>query len=149
VNARQGDIISGIVALGIVGFIYVGSLDMPEGPAAFPKLIAGGLLLCSFILIGRTFFDKKESPKMFTDIHWPVITLVAGAWIAVIFFVEALGFLIPGVFFVGLVTWNLTGRPKDAKALAMLAAFIVGLSVVLWVVFHKALGVESPSGFLF
>ena len=148
-NARHGDIISGIVALGIVGFIYAGSLDMPEGPAAFPKLIAAGLVLCSVILIGRTLFSKKESPRMFTDIHWPVITLVAGMWIAVIFFVEALGFLIPGVFFVGVVTWNLTGRPKDAKALARLAAFVVGLSVVLWVVFHKLLGVDSPSGFLF
>jgi hypothetical protein len=149
VNARQGDIISGIVALGIVAFIYVGSLDMPEGPAAFPKLIAIGLLLCSLILIGRSALSKKESPKMFTDIHWPVITLVAGMWIAVIFFVEALGFLIPGVFFVGLVTWNLTGRPKDAQSLARLAAFVVGLSIVLWVVFHKLLGVESPSGILF
>jgi hypothetical protein len=121
-NARQGDIISGFVALGIVAFIYFGSLEMPEGPVAFPHFIAIGLLICSIILMGRAFLNKKESPQIFNDIHWPVISLVGGMWIAVIFFVEALGFLIPGVFFVGLVTWNLTSRPKDRKSLACLTS---------------------------
>lgn len=148
-NARQGDIVSGLVALGLVVFMYIGSMDMPEGPAAFPQFIAVGLLLCSFILIGRALLNKKETPKVFSDIHWPIISLVGGTWIAVIFFVEALGFLIPGFFFVGLVTWTLTGRPKDAKSLATITAFMVGISIVLWVVFHNLLGVESPSGFLF
>ena len=148
-NVRQGDIISGLVALGLVAFIYVGSTDMPEGPAGFPRLIAVGLLVCSVLLVGRALLDKNASPKVFSDIHWSTISLVGGVWIVVIFFVEALGFLIPGVFFVGLVTWNLTGRPKDGKAMAKLTAFVVGNSIVLWVVFHKLLGVESPSGFLF
>lgn len=148
-NARQGDIISGLVSLGLVSFIYIGSTDMPEGPAGFPRLIAVGLLVCSVLLLGRALLDKNASPKVFSDIHWSTVSLVGGVWIAMIFFVEALGFLIPGVFFVGLVTWNLTGRPKDGKAMATLAAFVVGNSIVLWVVFHKLLGVESPSGFLF
>ncbi len=50
-NVRQGDLISGIFALGIVVLIYSESLDMPEGPAAFPQLIAVGLLICSIILM--------------------------------------------------------------------------------------------------
>ncbi|MFP6890992.1 MAG: tripartite tricarboxylate transporter TctB family protein [Nitrospinota bacterium] len=148
-NARQGDIISGLVALGLVAFIYIGSTNMPEGSAGFPRLIAIGLLVCSVLLVGRALLDKKASPQIFSDIHWSTIRLVGGVWIVVIFFVEALGFLIPGVFFVGLVTWNLTGRPKDGKTMAKLTAFVVGNSIVLWIVFHKLLGVESPSGFLF
>jgi len=148
-NARQGDIISGLVALGLVAFIYVGSRDMPEGPAGFPRLLAVGLLVCAVLLMGRTLLDKNASPKVFSDIHWPTISLVGGVWITVIFFVETLGFLIPGVFFVGLVTWNLTGRPKDRKRMTKLAAFVVGNSAILWIVFHKLLGVEPPSGFLF
>ena len=148
-NARQGDIISGLLALGLVAFVFIASTELPGGSAGFPRLIAIGLLICTVILIGRALLSKKESSILFTDIHWPTILLVGGVWIAVIFFVDTMGFLIPGVVFVGVVTWNLTGRPKEGKALARLAAFVVGLSLTLWVVFHKLLGVESPSGYLF
>jgi len=148
-NTKQADIISAVVTIGLVVFIFIGSLDMPEGAAAFPRIIAVGLLVCSLILLGRTLLDKQDSSKIFSDINWPVICLVGGTWIAAIFFVDALGFLIPGVFFVGLVTWNLTGRPNDGRSLATLAAFVVGILFVLWVVFHKLLGVQSPSELLF
>ena len=148
-NARHGDIIAGLFALGLVVFVFVGSTEMPAGPAGFPRLIAIGLLVCAVILVGRALLSKNQAVNLFKDIHWPTISLVGGMWIAVIFFVEKLGFLIPGIFFVGLVTWTLAGRPKDGKALARLAAFVVGLSIALWVVFHKLLGVESPTGHLF
>ncbi len=122
---------------------------MPSGPAGFPRLIAIGLLVCAVILVARALLDKKESPLLFADINWPTICLVGGLWITVIFFVGELGFLIPGALFIGVVTWTLTGRPKEGKALAKLAAFVGGVLIVLWVVFHKLLGVESPAGHLF
>jgi Tripartite tricarboxylate transporter TctB family len=148
-NARRGDIVAGMVAAGLVAFVFVASEEMPDGPAGFPRLIAIGLLICSVILIGRAILIKKDSPILFTDIHWPTILLLAGVWIGVIFLVESLGFLIPGIVFVGLTAWYLLGRPTGAKVLVRLVAFVIGVSFVLWVVFHKLLGVESPSGFFF
>ena len=148
-NARQGDIVVGVATLGLVALVFTASSEMPSGPAGFPRLIATALLVCAVFLVGRALLDKKQSPVLFTDISWRTICLVGGLWIAVIFVVEELGFLIPGAVFMGLVTWALTGRPKDPKALAKLAAFVAGASIVLWVVFHKLLGVESPAGNLF
>jgi hypothetical protein len=148
-NAQQGNIVAGLVALGLVTFVFVASEEMPDGPAGFPRLIAIGLLICSIILIGRAILSKKDSPILFTDIRWSTILLLAGVWIGVIFLVESLGFLIPGTFFVGLTAWFLLGRPTDGKTLARLVVFVIGVSLGLWVVFHKLLGVESPSGFFF
>lgn len=148
-NARRGDIVAGLVAIGLVAFVFVASKEMPDGPAGFPRLIAIGLLICSTIMIGRAGLSKKESPILFTDIHWSTILLVGGVWIGVIFLVERLGFLIPGIVFVGLTAWYLLGRPTNSKAIVTLVSFVAGVSVVLWVVFHKLLGVESPSEFFF
>ena len=148
-NARHGDIVAGVAALGLVAFVFTASAEMPSGPAGFPRLIAIALLVCAVILVARALLSKKESPILFTDINWPTICLVGGLWIAVIFVVEELGFLIPGALFIGIVAWILTGRPKEGKALAKLAAFIGGVLIVLWVVFHKLLGVDSPAGHFF
>ena len=138
-----------MVAVGLVAFVFIASEEMPDGPAGFPRLIAIGLLICSVILIGRAVLSKKEAPILFTDIHWPTILLVGGLWIGVIFLVERLGFLVPGSVFVGFTAWYLLGRPTNKKAIVTLISFVVGVSIVLWVVFHKLLGVESPSGFFF
>ena len=85
-NARHGDILVGVAALGLVAFVFTASAEMPSGPAGFPRLIAIALLVCAVILVARALLSKKESPILFTDINWPTICLVGGLWISTAIF---------------------------------------------------------------
>jgi hypothetical protein len=148
-NARQGDIAVGFFSLALVAYLYVATSDMPEGPAGFPRLIALGLLICGLILIARALLNKAESKLIFSDIRWSVILTVGLLWALVILLVSSLGFLIPGTVFMASIAWYLMGRPRDTQNIIRIGLFTAGMTLTLWLVFHKLLGVESPAGFLF
>lgn len=148
-NARQGDLVVGFVVLGLVAYIFAATAEMPTGPAGFPRLIAIGLLICGLILFVRAYLNKRDSAPLFTDISWPTICFVGGLWLLLIILAVHIGFLLPGAAFLGIVAWQLTGRPRSLPKLARILAFAIGVSIGLWLIFHKLLGVESPGGFLF
>ncbi|MDP6927252.1 MAG: hypothetical protein QGG84_09210, partial [Rhodospirillales bacterium] len=63
--------------------------------------------------------------------------------------VARMGFLVPGVLFLALLAWLLLGRPKGVRECALIFAYAIGVSAVLWLIFGILLGVESPGRFLF
>lgn len=145
-NARHGNLVSGIAALGLVAFIFYFSDDMPSTAAAFPRFIAILLLIASLILIVRSVLDKRRQATLFEDIHWPTASILVGAWLVTIFVIERFGFVIPGAVFMALVTWILSGRPRDARMLAKIGAFVIGVLATYWIIFHLVLNVASPTG---
>jgi len=145
-NARQGDIIVGVSSLALVVYLYIATNDMPEGPAGFPRLIALGFLVCGLILLARALLNKTETKLIFADINWPIICTLGACWMVVIWLVTSLGFLIPGSVFIAVMAWFLMGRPKETAEIARIGLFTVGMTVGLWIVFHKLLGVETPAG---
>lgn len=145
-NARQGNLVSGIAALGLVAFIFYYSMDMPSTAAAFPRFIASLLLVAAIILIVRSSLDRRPQPQLFEDIHWPTVLIVGCAWLITIFVVEQLGFLLPGVVFIAAVTWVLSGRPKDVKSFAKIGLFAVCMLALYFGIFHILLDVGSPAG---
>lgn len=144
-NSRQGNLISGVVALGLVAFILYFSMDMPKTAAAFPRFIAAVLCVASLIMIVRTLTDKAPSKRLFDDIHWSTIAILGVAWVITILAIDMLGFIVPGIVFVAVISWYLGGKPKDKKSLAKIAAFAVGILISYWIVFHVVLTVSSPT----
>lgn len=144
-NAKQGNIVSGIAALGLVAFIFYYSEDMPSTAAAFPRFVGILLLVASLILIVRSIIDKRPQKNLFEDLHWPTVAILAGAWLVTIFVIEKLGFVIPGVVFITLGTWVLSGRPKDMKSIVKIGIFAVGMLLAYWCIFHLLLNISSPT----
>lgn len=144
-NARQGNLVSGIVALGLVAFIFYFSEDMPSTAAAFPRFIAILLLVASLILIVRAIMDRRPQANLFADLQWSTVAILGGTWIVTIFVIEQLGFIVPGTAFILLGTWVLSGKPKDAKSLAKIAVFAVGMLAAYWAIFHLLLNISSPA----
>ncbi len=148
-NAKQGDIISGLSILVFAGYILWESDKMPEGPAGFPQLIAIGLVIFGAILLIRALISKQESAVLFQGIDWKKLLTTLGGWLLVVIFIAEVGFFALSGVFLAVMAWYLRGCPKDMRALAEIGAFAIGMGAGLWVVFTIVLDREYPSGFLF
>ncbi|MDP6787697.1 MAG: tripartite tricarboxylate transporter TctB family protein [Rhodospirillales bacterium] len=143
------DLAGGFFVFGLVAFIYFATSEMPSGPAGFPRLIAAGLAICGLILIVRALISKAAAARSKAAVNWRLSGLVAGVWLVLIGLVARMGFLVPGVLFLALLAWLLLGRPKGVRECALIFAYAIGVSAVLWLIFGILLGVESPGRFLF
>lgn len=147
-NAKQGDIISGLCVMAFAGFILWEAEKMPAGPAGFPQLIAIGLVVFGAILFIRALLSKVEPAAIFQGINWQVLLTTLGVWLIVVIFIDKVGFFALSGVFLALMAWYLRGRPKDMKALLEIGAFAVGMIIGLWVLFTIVLDREYPSGLL-
>jgi putative tricarboxylic transport membrane protein len=122
------------------------------GPAAFPMLIGGGLVLCGVLIafgIGHNFEVPEEAEEDATP---------AGGWfrrlaglralvppallLFYVFAVDLLGFLPTAALIVFTAALALGARPRLAVPIAILAPALVHL------VFYKLLRVPLPAGLL-
>jgi hypothetical protein len=149
VNARQGDIVSGLVVLAFAAFVLWESEKMPAGPAGFPQLIAISLLVLGGLLFVRALINKKATAVLFQELNWKVLLTTAGLWLLVVVFIDKVGFFALSGLFMAVMAWFLRGRPKTGKALMEISVFAVGMGFGLWVIFTIVLDRDYPSGFLF
>jgi len=149
VNARQGDLISGLCVMAFAGFVLWEAEKMPSGPAGFPQLIAIGLIFFGGILFIRALISKVKPAAIFQGINWKVLLTTLGVWLLVVLFIDKVGFFALGGVFLAVMAWYLRGRPTDTRALLEIGAFAVGMCAGLWALFTIVLDREYPSGFLF
>ncbi len=148
-NARQGDILSGLVVMAFAGFILWEAEKMPSGPAGFPQLIAIGLVVFGGILFIRAIVSKAESTVLFQGIDWKVLLTTLGIWLLVVLFIDKIGFFALSGLFLAVMAWYLRGRPTNMKAFAEIGLFAVCMGAGLWVIFTIVLDRQYPTGFLF
>jgi hypothetical protein len=149
VNARQGDIVSGLVVLAFAAFVLWEADKLPAGPAGFPQLIAIGLLVLGGLLFVRALINKKETAVLFQGLDWKLLLTTAGLWLLVVVFIDKVGFFALSGLFLAVMAWFLRGRPKTGKALMEISVFAVGMGFGLWGVFTIVLDRDYPRGFLF
>ena len=141
-----------LVALGAVVLWHIqGFPPMPGqkfGPAWFPGLIAGGLVLCGVLLIVSRLRSATPEPLLALP-EWTrrarpvasVVSVVAGLVLYVLV-VDTLGFHITAAAL--LLTWSrLLGAPWRLALPVSLAA-----TVVIHLAFYKLLKVPLPWGLL-
>ena len=131
-----------VVALGYIlsaTTIQVPLFPDPMGPKMFPFLVAGGVILCSLVMILR------PDP----EVDWPPLTALGTILIAMVvmagyaYGLKPLGFLIPTALAAGILSYQLRPVPIPAVLTGL------GLSIGLFVLFKYALGlglVAFPKG---
>jgi putative tricarboxylic transport membrane protein len=124
-----------VVALAFIASatqIQTSFLADPVGPKTFPMLIGAVAALCGITLMIRPDPDPE----------WPELATLGALAIAVVVLVgyayalKPLGFLLPTAIAAGILSYQISPRPK----MAMVSG--IGLSVGLFLVFKFALGLS-------
>jgi putative tricarboxylic transport membrane protein len=113
------------------------------GPAIFPMLIAGGVLLCGIISILQTLFENKEDDDKKLEFKWDDLkrpALLFGMSILYVIALETFGFLATNISFL-LVTLL---AYKNGKASTLTISIVV--TAILYILFKMVLKVPLPAG---
>lgn len=118
------------------------------GPALYPGLIAGGLLICSVLLILRGWRERHagrwiefaawaRAPR-----QWLNAAIIVGMTLAYIFWSDRVGFIPAGIGLLTVLFLSLRAKLTTAIAVAVLA------TLAIHAVFYNALRVPLPWGLL-
>ena len=129
-----------VVALGYIlsaRTIQVPLFPDPMGPKMFPFLVAGGVIICSVIMVVRPDPEADWPPmSALLTIGAAVIVLIAFAYA-----LKPLGFLIPATIAAGILSYQLNPKPAVAAVTGL------ALSVGLYLLFRYALRLETLQAF--
>ena len=151
-NQRTGYLITVSCLMLVATFMLVQSFSFPSlmgvaygfGPAIYPRLVTGGILLCGVISIIQVLREKGEDTRI--DLKWENLkrpALLLGMGLVYVIVLQKLGFLITntGFLIVTLLAY------KNSKAVAVMIA--VGATAVIFGLFKMFLSVPLPPGLLF
>ena len=137
--SRLGDRLAGAVA--VIGALAFGvsayALPLPFfsdplGPRAFPLMVAGIVLLCGLVMVLR----PEPDPDWPAPRTWGALLVSALVLVAYAYALKPLGFLLPTAVAAGVLSWQISPRPR----FAVLAG--LGLAAGLFVVFKFVLGLN-------
>lgn len=148
------DIISAAVIALLAGWVLFHVQSFPPmpgqkyGPAVYPGLVAGGLLVCALLVMVRGLRARDRSGWIKLDAWWSdgrtafgfwliVAVLVAYAWVS-----ERLGFIPTAI--VSILALTLTFRVRPWLALVVAVAG----TLLIHTIFYKGLRVPLPWGVL-
>jgi putative tricarboxylic transport membrane protein len=145
------------VLLGLLGVYLVvdaGSIAVPGstntvGPRFFPYLV-GGLVIATALALGYRVYrgdrgpaDASEDVDPTAGTSWRAVGIIAVAFLAHALLINVIGWPLAVTLMFGTVAWALGAR-------GIVRPLIAGgiTSVVVWIVFVKALNVALPGGTL-
>lgn len=134
-----------LIMIGIAVIVWafrlqVGTLLRPLA-GFFPLLVGITIIVLSLILLFRGWLGRGEAPQPFGRWQKPVVMLAALFVYAVL--LEPLGY-IPSTIFIAAVTLRILG----VMSLKLITLSSVVLSVFVYFLFTRLLGVELPAGVL-
>ncbi|MGK5114468.1 MULTISPECIES: tripartite tricarboxylate transporter TctB family protein [unclassified Geodermatophilus] len=141
-------------ALGVYLVLDAGSIAVPGsasnvGPRFFPYLV-GGLIIATALALGVRVFrgdrgpaDESEDVDLTVGTDWRAVGIIAVAFLAHALLINVVGWPLAVTLMFGTVAWALGAR-------GIVRPLIVGgiTSIVVWIVFVKALNVALPGGTL-
>ena len=139
-------------ALGLYLILDAASISVPDstntiGPRFFPYLV-GGLIVATALALGVRVFrgdrvagDESEDVDLDAPTSWRALAIVAAAFLAHAMLINVIGWPLAVTLMFGVVAWALGARGVVRPLLAGGIA-----SVVVWIVFVKALNVALPGG---
>ena len=114
----------------------------------FPRFVIVFFLILSAIMFGRTFIAKEAKRKSIMPEHVGYIIaciVVAFVWV---YLLSRTGFIITSVPMLTLLTAILDlERPSFRRTMSSLAIYAL-MVFTFWLIFHKALLVPLPTGYL-
>ena len=150
------DRVSGLFLVGLGALTFWGGSRLPAvpgqdvGPAAFPMVIGGGLVLCGAMIaagIGRSFeiaeaADTEPPPGLAARIGGAAALLPPALLLFYVLAAERLGFLLTAAIILAVAARALGGSWRIAASVALLGPPAVHL------VFAKFLRVALPDGLI-
>jgi putative tricarboxylic transport membrane protein len=139
-------------ALGVYLVLDAGNIAVPGsasnvGPRFFPYLV-GGLVIATSLALGVRVFrgdrgpaDESEDVDPTAGTDWRAVGIIAVAFLAHALLINVIGWPLAVTLMFGTIAWALGAR---GIVRPMLAGAIT--SVVVWIVFVKALNVALPGG---
>jgi putative tricarboxylic transport membrane protein len=143
-----------LLLLGVYLVIGAGSIAIPGssntvGPRFFPYLVGAATILVGGLLAVRVLRGDQGPEEAGEDVDpdaktsWRAVGIIALAFLAHALLINVIGWPLSVTLMFGVVAWALGSR---GIVRPLLAGGIV--SVVVWLVFVKALGVLLPGGIL-
>ncbi|MBW1772392.1 MAG: tripartite tricarboxylate transporter TctB family protein [Deltaproteobacteria bacterium] len=143
-----GEILTGLVCIGLAVFFGVLALEFPAGGGTFPLFATGGTVFLALLMIGTAIFKKSPESREKVQFDWSystkkpyLILLVAmlHAWSIFVlgYFTSAILFLIVATFLVGL---------RNYKTILLTVIVLFPLMYAFFVIFLKA---QLPRGILY
>lgn len=143
-----GDIITGLLCIGLSCFFGVLALEFPAGGGTFPLFATGTTVCLSLLMIGNVIFRKSPESKEKMPFDWsysekkPFLIFLAAlfhAWSIFVlgYFTSAILFLIVATLLVGL---------RDYKTILITIIVLFPMMYAFFVIFLKA---QLPRGIFF
>ena len=143
-----GEIITGLICIGLSCFFGVMALDFPAGGGTFPLFATGTTVFLSLLMIGNAVFKKTPELREKMVFDWsyaakkPLLVFLAAlfqAWAMFVlgYFTSAILFLVMATLLVGL---------RNYRAILITIVVLFPLMYAFFVVFLKA---QLPRGILF
>jgi len=143
-----------LLLLGVYLVIGAGSIAIPGssntvGPRFFPYLVGAATILVGGVLAVRVLRGDQGPEEAGEDVDpdaktsWRAVGIISLAFLAHALLINVIGWPLSVTLMFGVVAWALGSR---GIVRPLLAGGIV--SVVVWLVFVKALGVLLPGGIL-
>lgn len=143
-----------LALLGVYLVVGAGSITVPGsantvGPRFFPYLVGAATIVVGGVLAVRVLRGDQGPEESGEDVDpdaktsWRSVGLIALAFLAHALLINVIGWPLSVTLMFGAVSWSLGAR---GVVRPLLAGGIV--SVVVWLVFVKALGVLLPGGIL-
>ena len=151
---KLNDLLSGFLLMLLAVAVLVNISGFPTipgqniGPAAFPGLLAWLLLLCSVVLMVRSFRSSVRTPWvelgawMRSPYHLRNFAITTGCLLFYILASDILGFLICAFAILCTMFWALQVRAKWIVPIAL------GVTLLIHTIFYKGLRVPLPWGIL-
>jgi len=143
-----------LLALGIYVIIDASNISIPGssntvGPRFFPYVVGGATALVGAVLAIRILRGDQGPPEEGEDIDpnaktsWRAVAIIAVAFLAHALLINVIGWPLAVTLMFGVVAWALGARG------IVRPLFAGGVtSVIIWLIFVKALGVVLPGGIL-
>lgn len=143
-----------LLLLGVYVLIDAQSIAIPGssntvGPRFFPYLVGGATVVVGGILAIRILLGDRGPDEEGEDIDpdaktsWRAVGIITLAFLAHALLINVIGWPLSVTLMFGAVAWSLGARGVTRPLLAGGVA-----SVVIWLLFVKALGVVLPGGIL-
>jgi putative tricarboxylic transport membrane protein len=153
---NTGELVMAILlgALGVYLVLDAGNIAVPGsantvGPRFFPYLVGGLVIATSLALTFRVWrgdrgpADESEDVDLTAGTDWRAVGIIAVAFLAHALLINVVGWPLAVTLMFGTVAWALGAR-------GIVRPLIAGgiTSVVVWLIFVKALNVALPGGTL-
>lgn len=144
---RIGEVVLGLVVLGLGLFIVVetsmlevGPSNAAIGPRMFPFLVAFGLLAVGVAVLWQALFGHIAHERGF-ELDWLAVALVSGGLLLQMFLVESLGWIVATTLL--FVAATLAFRERRVLISIAIGLFLACLT--FWI-FNYGLGLSLPVG---